>query len=311
MTLLGTLLLLPTVAVAQQRSRPPAAPLDGDELRRAASAAESKKRGDELLSAKRFEEALAEYEQSYRLSANPALHYNRGRVLQFLARYPEALKAIQRFDADAPPELKARVPGLPGLIEDLRRLVSTVDVRCAVPGARIVVEKRVLATTPLDGPLVVNAGAVVIEVFAEGYFPFHRALTLPGGGTTTLDVRLASRDTMGYLVVTSTVAGARVKVGGKSIGTVPTEVALPKGGYPVLVEHEGYEPLTTQVVLASGERRDLSIPLQKTRPLVSRWWFWASIGAIAVTTAVVTGVVISRTERDPPTGDFSPGQIRF
>src|SRR6187402_2096748 len=67
-----------------------------------ARAAELKSQGDDHMRVKRYEDALRAYEEAYALAKDPVLHYNRGRALQFLARYPEALAAFRQFEADAP-----------------------------------------------------------------------------------------------------------------------------------------------------------------------------------------------------------------
>ena len=60
-----------------------------------------KQSGDDLLARRQFVEALDAYERSFAIDPNPALHYNRGRALEFLARYPEAVDAFKRFAAEA------------------------------------------------------------------------------------------------------------------------------------------------------------------------------------------------------------------
>src|SRR5438067_1440517 len=78
----------------------------------AQDADELKHRADALLVERRYDEALEAYDRAYALSPNPAIHYNRGRALHYLARFPEALSSIERFEREAPPEVRAKVPGL-------------------------------------------------------------------------------------------------------------------------------------------------------------------------------------------------------
>src|SRR5262245_54511860 len=89
-----------------------------------ASAAELKSRGDDHMRVKRYEDALAAYDQAFELSKDPVIHYNRGRALQFLARYPQALEAFRRFEAEAPPEVRAKVPTLKDIIAEVRAKVA-------------------------------------------------------------------------------------------------------------------------------------------------------------------------------------------
>jgi hypothetical protein len=290
--------------------KPTDAPKAADAARER-EAQELKRQGDTHLSQRRFVEALESYDRSYALVPNPALHYNRGRALQFLARYPEALAAVERFEAEAPDELKAKVPGLADLVKELRAKVATVVVETNATGGRVLVGGKDVGQAPLATPLRVNAGKTTVEVIAEGFFPFRREVELPGDRITTVDARVASRDRFGYLVVRSQVHAARVFVDDKAVGLVPAEAALSPGAHPVRVTAEGFDDAETQVVLAAGERKELSLDPQRTPSILSRWWFWTGVGVLVAGAAVTVGVVAATTERAPPTGDFSPGQVRF
>lgn len=275
------------------------------------AASELKHQGDTLLSQKSFVEALDAYDKSYALVPNPAVHYNRGRALQFLARYPEALDAFERFEADAPPDLKARVSGLSGLIAEIRSKVATLQVLCTVPGGRVLIGGRDVGKTPLADPVRINAGHVTIEVLADGYFAFRREIDAPGGATADVDVTLVSRATLGILVVRSQIAGTSVAIDGKGVGVVPAEAALPPGTHPVVVTHDGYRDATTQVVLLAGDRKDLLLDPIRPRAITTRWWFWTIIGG-AVTGVAATVLVYAALKEAPVSvGSIPPGQLRF
>ncbi len=61
-------------------------------------------------------------------------------------------------------------------------------------------------------------------------------------------------------------------------------------------------------MVVAGERKELMVQLEK-RGIVSKWWFWAGVGAVVVVGgAVITYAVL--TERPAPQGDgFQPGQL--
>src|SRR5262249_124275 len=131
---------------------------------------ELKQKGDEALGQKRYEDALAAYEAAYAIRPSLVLVYNRGRALQFLARYPEALGMIEQFAEKAPPALQERVRKLSELLTELRSKVSTITITCETSGARVLVGERQVGATPLSGPLRVNAGKQSLDVFADGFF---------------------------------------------------------------------------------------------------------------------------------------------
>jgi tetratricopeptide (TPR) repeat protein len=113
-------------------------------------AAELKRQGDALMFDLRYEEALALYQQSYAIDPNPALLYNQGRAHQARGSFPEALQMLERFDAEAPDNLKERVPNLAELIGQLRDNVTELTIRCNVNGAKVLLHNREIGATPLN-----------------------------------------------------------------------------------------------------------------------------------------------------------------
>jgi hypothetical protein len=189
----------------------------------AEEAAQRKQAGDAAMDALNYADALAAYTEAYALSKDPALLYNKGRVLQALARYPEALEQLEAFDHEAPPELRAKVPALAALLAEIRAKVSRLRLVANVSDARVLVRGSVVGKTPLAAPLALTAGPARVAVEAEGYFPFERELTLPGGETLELRAELVSRATTALLRVSADAKGASVWVDGKSLGAAPSE----------------------------------------------------------------------------------------
>jgi hypothetical protein len=294
---------VPRVVLAQTSAVPATAPSDRD-----SAAAELRRKGDELAGSRQYAEALAAYDESYRVVPNVALLYNRGRALQFLARYAEALESLEHFALEASPELRARVPKLDELLAELRGKVASIDVHCPVLDARILLDQRQVAVTPTRAPIHVNAGHAVVEILAEGYQPFHQELDLPGGQITRIDASLVARSSEGMLVVRSNVAESRVTIDGQPAGMAPAEAALSAGPHTVRVEHPGYDAVDKQIVLVAGKRREVTLDPRETPAFYTRWWFLSGIGA-AVVGGVVLGVALTR-ERPGATGDFSPGSLR-
>lgn len=272
-----------------------------------AKATDLKTKGDAAMVALRYGEAIELYTEAYSITEDPALLYNRGRALQGLERFPEALAELSAFNEKASPKLKARVPALDALINEVRSKVTRLSITCNVSGARILVRSKVVGKTPLSEPLPENAGPAVIEVEAEGWFPFKRSLDLPGGKELAIEATLLSKSSTGILIVRSPVAGARVFIDGKSQGNVPVEAALPQGSHTIVVDHEGYDSAETTAIVQAGDRNDLSIPLDKSRPLATRWWFWAGVGVVVVGGVLVTSAML--IEGPASRGDIPPGQV--
>jgi tetratricopeptide (TPR) repeat protein len=266
-----------------------------------------KAEGDAAMSASRFAEALDDYERAAAIESSPVFDYNRGRALQALGRNAEALGQLERFEGRAPPDLKARVPQLEGLLAEVRAHVGTVEIRCDVAGARVRIGSHVLVTTPLSKPIYVDSGPYELVVEARGYAKDKRPIDVPAGGSLELDLALVKLETSATLRVTSAATGARLSLDGEPAGQIPIEVALEPGVHRLRLELTGYDPHESRVVLAARERRELRIDLRTTPPIYVKWWFWTGIGVVAAASAVT--LIAVKTERGADKGDIAPGSL--
>ena len=273
----------------------------------APSSGELKAKGDAAFDTFHYADALRFYQQAYDLSSDPALLYNQGRALQALGRNPEALSMFERFQAEAPPDLQAKVPGLAKLVADMRARVAVLVVTCNVKGAQVVVGDRVLGETGALDELRLDAGTVTVKVQKEGYFPVKRELALAGGAETRLDLTLQSRAVSGVLAIMVDPPAARVSIDGTFEGNAPLELVLPAGTHALTITAAGYEPLSSKAVVTADARADVRLTMHETPGLTSRWWFWAGIGTVVVA-GVAVGIALS-TDRAAPSGNFSPPRV--
>jgi hypothetical protein len=269
-------------------------------------AVELKKKGDEAIETLHYDEALAAYKEAYEIGHDPAVQYNMARALEALGDYPAALDSLERFQDTAPDALKARVPHLADRLANLRAHVTNLTVKASVPGARVLLRSRDIGVTPL-APKRVNAGKGSLEVVAEGYHVYKVDVDLPGGSDFAVDAQLASKADSGVLVILSPVVGVDVEVDGKAAGHVPIEVAMKAGSHVLELKKPGYDTVHTSVVVSAGDRRSLTVPLEKQAPITSKWWFWTAAGAVVVAGVVTTYALL--TERPADRGTYPPGQV--
>lgn len=270
-------------------------------------AADIKRRGDEAMDSGRPADALTAYNEAYALSKDPALLYNKGRALQALTEYPQALAELEAFDAKAPPEMKARVPGLPKMIEELRAKVTKLNIACDVDGAQVRLRDRTIGRCPMLEPVIVNAGKGTLEVTAEGHNPWQREIDLAGGGTANYDIHLASKNSAGILIVTSSTPSAEVAIDGKASGMAPLEASVPAGTHTVELRRDGYKPMKTSAVVGAGEKKQVDLTLESEPGVLSKWWFWTGIGVVVAGTAAV--LIAVNVEKEAESGTVPPGRV--
>lgn len=297
------LLLVARPAYAQRApkgEKPAAASADRSEAGRL------KREADALMDQDRYVDALALYQKAYDLTNDPALLYNQGRALEAMGDYPDALDKLEKFEHDASPSLRAKVPGLRDLLVDLRGRIATLVVTTNAPGARLLVREKAAGTIQKELSLRTRAGAATIEVVAEGYTSFKKDVELLGGKTVRVDATLHPKKG-DPLIVVKTRPPAAIAVDGKAIGRSPLEYRVAAGAHVLVAEADGKEPQKVPMTLALGDRRELDLELKPKPGVFSRWWFWTGV-AVVVAGGVAAGIALT-TERSADAGTFGSGTI--
>jgi hypothetical protein len=148
-------------------------------------------------------------------------------------------------------------------------------------GARVTIDGVDRGTTPV-AVRGLALGTRLVGISRVGYETAERLVTLtPSRPSRTLDVdlvavtRVAPRDVpapaapaasvaaSGRLVVDSRPSGAMVTVDGRPSGNTPvTLTAVAPGRHTVRIERPGYRPVTTTVMIKSGERARVAARLE-------------------------------------------------
>lgn len=267
-----------------------------------------KAEGDRAMQELRFTDALARYEEAHAIAPSPALLYNRGRAYEKLGRFPDALAMMRAFEAEAPEELRKRVPNLGVLIADLERRTTVLTVRTTPAGARVRLGDVVLGTTPLVERRVNASPGAELRLELEGHFQHVRNLKLPGGQVVELALELAPRDGRGLLVIDSPVRGAYVEIDGRAVGQVPTESWVTPGEHQIGLRADGYEDNLVEVVLRPGETKRVVIEPGES-PIHERWWFWTAGGALVLGAGATALGIALTTEGSPDAGSIAPGTV--
>jgi hypothetical protein len=286
---------------------PPVSPPPAEDP--AARAQALRDQGNQAMLDMRYVDALSLYDQAEQLNpADVGILYSVARAHQLLGEYPEALTSLEEFERRASPEMKAKVGRLEQLFVELKSRVATLDLHCNQPGARVLLRDKVIGTTPLKS-LRLPAGGATLQLELEGFFPEKRDVVLPAGGTLSLDLALHARSRSALLLVGTQPSGARVLVDGRNIGTSSprAELVLASGSHHVTAQREGYDEASVPVVLTPGSTRELTVSLERTVPLTSRWWFWTGAALLVAGGAAASYALLS--ERPADHGSLPPGQV--
>ena len=198
-----TVLAVPSTAVVAPAAR-------AQDVR--ARAREQFQRGVAAFEAGRYEEALAAFQEAFRLKPHPSVRLNMAACYEELDRPLEALVHYRAYLAEATDAPRERVREVKAAIRKAERKVARLQLDVAPDGARVTIDETESRRAPVVDPILLNPGEHSVRVELAGYAPLERRVTLRAGERKRLQLRLQEG------------AGARPAVAGNA-GTVASPAA--------------------------------------------------------------------------------------
>ena len=151
------------------------------------------KKGLELYDEGAFDAALIELQRAYDLSPSYKILYNVGLVYLQLNDFAGSLRNFKKYLDDGGKKIdQRRRAEVEKEIGKLQGRVASVELSVNVDGAEVSVDDLDVGETPLDKPLIVNAGKRKISVQKSGYARATKVVVVAGGDTTKLTLTLES-----------------------------------------------------------------------------------------------------------------------
>jgi hypothetical protein len=266
-----------------------------------------KEEGDKEIDTGNYTAAVEAYEKGDRIQHHPIFDFNRARALQGAGRMAEALDALERFDREAPTDLRAKVPGFDELLAQLRRSVAGLILTGERRSARVSINGRDSGKLVPGNTIRCDAGSFELKVEAEGFRSISKRITITAGETQTVELKWQPIDHRAKIRLSASVPGAAVWIDGRPLGQTPIELKLEPGRHRLRLEHPDTLPLQTEIVVAARESRETALEMPRPAPFWTRWWFWTGAAAVAAG-LVVTGIALS-TSKSPREGDIAPGVV--
>lgn len=218
--------------------------------------------GAKLMDAGDYAQALTDFEEAYKLVKNPKIQFNIGLANIGLARYPDAIRALEAFMAEAKNASSSTIADAQKQIDSLRPKVATVEVAASEPGIDIVIDGRPQGKTPITVRVYVEPGQHrLLAQKAEGSQPVVQVFTVAGGERQTVRVTLPE----------AVAVGATAAVAGAALTTAPNLISMPG-----------------PADVAAGER-----------PVYKKAWFWTVLGGGVVAGAVAAVLLFGRSTTYP------------
>jgi hypothetical protein len=221
---------------------------------------------------------------------------NIGAAEENLLHYNEAVRAFERYlsegGAAVPADRRARVQGE---LEHIHGIVAEVSARVSGAAATIEVDGRVVGISPLEGPILLAAGAHRLRATRPGDQPAERTLDVRAGERQEIDLSPAAAPkvvTTAELTVRAAPARARIALEGQAVGEGGWSKVLPAGTYELQGSLDGYAPANARIHLVAGEPQSVTLELRALPPpWYKRWYVWAGVAALATAVAVPVAIV--------------------
>jgi hypothetical protein len=176
LSLVAFLASLTTIAAAQDAAR---------EQARAAFA-----RGVERYEAADYEEALAAFQEAYRLAPHPSVRVNMANCYERLGRPSEAIFHYERFLAEGENVPPAQRREVEQTLATLRLQVGSVRLVVRPDGATVRIDGGEARRAPIADPIALPPGRHSVEVSLDGFRTSTREITVSGGRATELSIEL-------------------------------------------------------------------------------------------------------------------------
>ncbi len=242
-------------------------------------------RGVQLFEAQDYAAALAEFEAAHRLVSRYQVLFNVGVTQKKLFRYDEAVRTLARYldegGAQIVPDRRVEVERE---LAEMRALQAEITVRVEGLPARLELDSRVIAETPLLRAILVPPGRHELRATREGCDPAVRTIEVVSGERLAVQLDPPARaeaPTRGTLKLAARPAGAELILDGKSLGRDAWSGEVEPGGHDLRVLLAGHQPARRELMVAVGQLREVTIDLSRVIPLHKRWYVWTTVGIIA------------------------------
>ena len=142
-------------------------------------------------------------------------------------------------------------------------ITGSLSVESTPDGATVMVDGKKFGTTPLTNELIIGKHQVTISKL--GYKDDVREIVVKENETTALVSNLELDIRPAVLNIDGSPKAANVYINDKHVGKTPLKHSTDAGEYHLKVSKSGYFAHTSDIVVASGEERDINFSLLPTK----------------------------------------------
>jgi hypothetical protein len=203
-----------------------------------------------------------------------------------------------------------------------------------IQGAKLFIDNKEVGTLPMSAQPV-SAGDHAVLVKRPGFAAFTKKVVV--AANKTVEVKVDLKASMGVLSITSEPSGAQVFIAGRAVGYTPLQdFEVAPGNVTVVAKKDGYNDAQSQLTARAGQDSNVSLRMnpsavasrptedrpqvstltpensvsqspvtaetqvQSNPPIVTRWYFWVGVVAVAGAIAAGTAIGVSQANTTKP-----------
>lgn len=311
-----TLSVAATQSFAQPRGNQPSTttvdetPADPTAAFQQAEARSHFQAGVEHYQARRYPEAIREFQSAYRLMASPTILFNLAQAYRGDQQLSNSIATFRRYITENQRLTADQRRDVEGVIAEIEANRAIVRFEVEPAGAEITLDGRSVGTSPLARGVEVLPGTHDVEVTLDNHEPRRETLNIHAHEERLYTTTLHPVERNARLVVAALPSGAAIRVDGQSHGTGSADLHVAPGEHVVEVSFAGYTPRTERVTVRRLSTENLTVSLDaRPSPIYTRWWFWTAIG-VAVAGGVTLAIALNPSTPDPHPGNGNPGYVQ-
>lgn len=146
--------------------------------------------GQDYYTQGRYEKAIEEFEEAYRLDPRPLLLFNIAQAHEKLGHLEKAVDYLKRY-LEAEPDSEDRTTLLNKVANLEARIAKTgIKVTCNVAEAKVYVDGEEVGKTPIAQIVPVSPGAHKVQVSKSGFKDFTMSVAISSGQSTPVEATL-------------------------------------------------------------------------------------------------------------------------
>lgn len=146
--------------------------------------------GQDYYTQGRYQKAIEEFEEAYRLDPRPLLLFNIAQAYEKLGDLEKTVDYLKRF-LEAEPDTDERTSLLNKIANLEARIAKTgIKVTCNVAEATVYVDGKEVGKTPIAKVVPLSSGAHKVQISKKGFKDFTMSVAISSGHSTPVEATL-------------------------------------------------------------------------------------------------------------------------